>query len=87
MRQVSTGNAQVTFGILKLNRVHFVRHCGRAYLADFCLLSENTSADVKPNITAEIEQNGIHPNKIVIALSQRVIRLNLSGDEIGLQPQ
>ena len=87
MRQVSVGDAQISFSVFEVDGIHLMRHSAGAHLTTFSLLTENTSADVVPNIPAEIQQNGIHPDEIVVAFSQRVIRLDLSGDKIRFQPK
>jgi adenylosuccinate lyase len=52
---------KITFTIFKINRINFVWHSGRTYLASNGFLLEITQRNIPPNITTKINQNSVKP--------------------------
>ena len=59
MPQQCIGQSQIAFGIFKIDRVYFMRHGGRTDFAGFYLLLEISQGNVAPDISIEVDQNGI----------------------------
>jgi hypothetical protein len=53
------GQAQVAFGVFKVNRIDFVRHGRRANLTGLESLLEITQRHIAPNVTRQIDQDSI----------------------------
>ena len=53
----SIAQAEVSFGIFKVNRIDFMRHRRRAYFAGNGFLFEVAEGDIEPHIAVEVEQN------------------------------
>ena len=83
--QQCVGQAQVAFGIFKVNRIDLVRHGGGADLTVFEALLEIANADVAPDVAGKVDQNGVATSHGVEQLGHVVMRLDLNA--VGLKSQ
>ncbi len=87
MTQHGVGQTQIAFRVFKVNRVHLVWHGGRTDLAFFEALLEVTQGDVAPNVTVEVQQNGVGAGNRVKQGSHPVMRFDLNGVDVLRQAQ
>ncbi len=78
---------QVAFRVFEVNRVNLVRHGGRADFASDSALFEVTQADITPDITIEVDQNGVKAGNRIKQFSDIIVRLDLSGVRVPGQTQ
>ena len=83
--QQCVGQAQVAFGIFKVNRIDLVRHGGGADLTVFEALLEIANADIAPDIAGKVDQDGVATSHGVKKLGHVVMWLNLNA--VGLKSQ
>ena len=81
------GQTEVAFGILEVDRVHFMRHGGRADFAGNGLLFEMVERDIAPHVTIEINQDGVEAGDAVKQFGDIVVRFNLGGVRVPLDTQ
>src|SRR5690606_7384658 len=81
------GDTKVAFRIFEVDRVHLMRHSRRAHFALTNLLLEILHRDVLPDVTAEIDENGIDAPKTVEKGSKVIVMLNLGGREAARQSE
>ncbi len=79
--------AQIALGVFEVDRVHFVRHGRRANLARNGLLFEMVQRHITPDITIEINQDGVKAGDAVEHFGNIVVRLNLGGVRVPGDPQ
>ena len=72
-------HAQVAFGILKIDRVDFMRHRGRTDFIFYDFLAEVAKRNVAPNVAAQVRQYRIDSNERVRILGGPVVWFDLSG--------
>ena len=87
MLQHGIRQTQVTFGVFKVDWVHFVRHGGRTDFPGDGLLPEVVQGDVTPYVTIEVDQDGVEARNAVKQLGDVVVRLNLGGVWVPLDPE
>ena len=87
MAQHGVGQAQVALGVLKVNRVDFVRHGARPDLAGAQFLFEITQRHVAPDVAREVNQNRVGARHCVKQLGHVIVRLDLRAVGLKLQPQ
>jgi len=83
MHQKRVGDAEVSFGILEIDRVDLVRHGRRADLGIIALLAEVADRNIAPEIPAGVQQNRVDPGQRVAILGNPVMRLDLRCIGIG----
>src|SRR3990172_2091377 len=81
------GDPDVALGVLEVDRVHLVRHGGGSDLAFFRLLSEIAERDVAPQVAVQVEQHAVGARIRVEQLRVGVVRLDLRGVRVELQPE
>mmetsp|Transcript_54954 Transcript_54954/g.112219 ORF Transcript_54954/g.112219 Transcript_54954/m.112219 type:complete len:450 (+) Transcript_54954:319-1668(+) len=81
------GEPKVSFRVLKVDRVHLVRHSRGSDLASFRLLLEQALGDVGPDIAAEIDEDGVDPPARVEERSHVVVMLDLRRALVTLKPE
>jgi hypothetical protein len=64
-----------------------VRHGGGTHLAGLHLLLEVAERDVAPDVAAQVEQDGVEARHRVEELGHVVVRLDLDGVGVELEPQ
>ena len=79
MGEYRIGHSYVAFRIFEINGVYFVGHGGTANLARKNLLLEIPHRDILPQISARVQQNGVHSHQIVAEGSQIIVMFNLGG--------
>ena len=79
--------AQVTLRVFEIDRVHFVWHGRRTDFARDSFLLEVTQRNVTPDVAIEIDQNGIKAGDAIKQLSDVIVRLDLCGVWIPLDPK
>ena len=77
MIQEGVGHAEIAFGVLEVDRVHLVRHCGGAHFAGLQLLVEVAERDVAPDVTVHIDQDRVRAGDFLKEFSHVVMRLDL----------
>ena len=77
------GQTQVALGVLEVNRVHFMRHSGRANFALNRALLKVAQRDIAPYVAIEVDQDRIEAANGIKQFSDVVVRLDLSG--IGVE--
>ncbi|MNE40461.1 hypothetical protein D3C80_1344840 [compost metagenome] len=87
MLQQGIRQAQVAFGVFKVNRVHFMRHGGRTNFARDGFLLEVVQRHIAPHVTIKIDQDGVETGDAVKQLSNIVVRLDLRGVRVPLDAQ
>ena len=87
MAQHGVGDAQIAFGVLEVDRVDLVRHGGRADLAGHGTLLEVTQRDVAPDVTIEVDQDGVEAADGIEQLGDVVVRLDLGSVRVEGQPE
>ena len=80
-------HTQVAFRILKVNRVHFMRHRTRTDLSSLDFLLEILHRDILPEIAVHINHNGIDALHGIENGTQIIVIGNLSSIFLTLQPQ
>ena len=85
MAQKRVGQAQIAFGVLKINGVNLVRHGARTHFAVAQLLLEIAQRHIAPNVARPVDQNGVGACHSVKQLGHVVVRLDL--DAVGLKAQ
>ena len=83
--QQGVGNAQVSLTIFEINRVYFVRHSTRPYLACFDLLLEILHRDIHPEVAVEVDDDRIEAADGIEDSGQRIIVADLSRELFTLQ--
>ena len=81
--QQCVGQAQVAFGVFKVDRVDLVRHGAGANLAGLQALLEVAQAHIAPDVAREVYQNGVGARHGIKQLGHVVVRLDL--DAVGLE--
>ena len=79
MVQKSVGDAEIAFGVLKVNRVDLVRHRGAADFALLELLLEKAHGDVAPDVAVEVDENRVGAFDLVEEFGHVVVRFDLDG--------
>mmetsp|Transcript_19257 Transcript_19257/g.50660 ORF Transcript_19257/g.50660 Transcript_19257/m.50660 type:complete len:553 (-) Transcript_19257:11-1669(-) len=89
-RQVAeerVGDAHVALRVLKVDRVHLVRHRRRAHLARDHALLEVPLGDVAPHVLCEVEQHRVVALARVEELGDKVVRLDLRDVRVPREPE
>ena len=79
------GQAQIAFGVFEVNGVDLVGHGRRTNLTGLELLLEVAQRHIAPDVTREVDQNGVGTGHGVKELGHVVVRLDL--DRVGLEGQ
>ena len=87
MIQQRVGHSQIAFGVLEVDGVDLVRHGRGTDFAGHGSLTEIADGDVAPKIAAEIQQHGVGPHHRVEKFRHVVVRLDLNGIGVPVQPQ
>src|SRR3954462_6132376 len=82
MRQQCVRQAQIAFRIFEINRIDLVRHGGRSDFIFLDSLLEIADRNITPDISIEIEQNGIESRDCIEQLRDAVVGFYLSGIRI-----
>ena len=80
-------DSEVAFAVLKVDRIHLVRHHRRAGLARNGLLREIADRDVAPHVAAEAEQDRVDANQHAEQLGNEIVAFDLSGERIPGQAE
>ena len=78
MVQKSVGDAEIAFGVLKVNRVDLVRHRGAADFTFLQLLLEEAHRDVAPNVAVEVDEHRVGALDFMEEFGHVVVRLDLN---------
>ena len=73
--------SKVSFGIFKINGIHFMRHSGRPYFFFFNMLLEIIHGNIGPHVPAQINANCVNAAKTMAQSSQMVVMFYLGGRE------
>ena len=87
MLQKGVGQAQIAFGIFKINGVDFVRHGTGSHFTRLDFLLEIIHGNVRPNVAAQINQDGVDALQVVKVGRQVVVVFDLRGGEGAVQSQ
>mmetsp|Transcript_20455 Transcript_20455/g.51814 ORF Transcript_20455/g.51814 Transcript_20455/m.51814 type:complete len:241 (-) Transcript_20455:772-1494(-) len=85
MREQCIRQAQIAFGVLKVNRIHLMRHGATANLSFGDTLTKVLETDVGPKILAEIEQNDVHTAHHVEESRLIIVMTHLGGVLLTVQ--
>src|SRR5690606_20663455 len=83
--QHRVGQAEVAFGVFKVNRVDLVRHGGRAHFTGNGALLKVAVGNISPDITVKIDQDGVVTGEGIEQLGDVIVRFNLGG--VGVEGQ
>jgi predicted RNA-binding protein len=79
MIQKSVGDAEIAFGVFKVDRIDLVRHRGAADFAFLELLLEEAHGDVAPDVAVEVDENRVGAFDLVEEFGHVVVRFDLDG--------
>ena len=85
--QQGVGQAQIAFGVFKIDGVDLVRHGARAHLAVLEPLFEIAQRHIAPDITRPVNQDGIGPRDCIKQFGHVVVRFDLDAVGLKVQPQ
>ncbi len=80
-------NAQVTLTVLVVDRVHLVWHGTRTNLTSLDLLLEVIHRDIHPEVTVQVDDDGVDTADGIKDSTQMIIVANLSSILLALQTQ
>src|SRR3989344_4339836 len=78
-------DSKIPLRIFEVNRIDFVRHCGRADFASFRFLGNPTVAYVSPDVLRKSYENRIDTAKIIKKFGVGIMRLYLRSSFIQFQ--
>ena len=81
------GEAQIAFGVLKIDGVHLVRHGGGAHFTRHGLLFEIGKGDVGPDIAIQIQHDVIESHQAMEKLRHVIVGFDLDGHRVESQSQ
>lgn len=73
--------------IFEINRIDLVWHRRGADLARLRALAEVADRDIPPDIARRIDEDSVDACQRVEILGHPVMRLDLSGERVGLEPE
>ena len=79
------GNSHVSLAVLKVDRVHLVRHRARTNLAILELLSKVSVHDISPHVAIKVEKDRVESHDGVEQLRDVVVRLNLRHNAVPVK--
>mmetsp|Transcript_1380 Transcript_1380/g.4072 ORF Transcript_1380/g.4072 Transcript_1380/m.4072 type:complete len:293 (+) Transcript_1380:390-1268(+) len=81
------GEPKISLRVLKVDRVHLVRHGRRPHFTLHCSLLEEAPRDVRPHVAIVVQENRVEPANGMRQLRHAVMRLNLRRVRVPRQAQ
>src|SRR5690606_36928600 len=87
MMQHRVGEAQIALGVLEVDRIDLVRHGRGSHFAGDCSLFEITERNIAPNVSIEIDQDGVETSEGVKQLGDIIMWFDLRGIGVPTEPE